>query len=78
MPIFKSLYDSTRKNHHGASGNRTPDLPLSRRTPEPLGQRGGITMTAITTMMMMMVLLMIMIGNGDNDDDGDDDNEEKK
>ena len=23
------------------SGNRTPDLPLSRRTPQPLGQRGG-------------------------------------
>ena len=29
-----------RKNP-GASGIRTPDLPLSRRTPEPLGQRGG-------------------------------------
>ena len=24
-----------------ASGNRTRDLPLSRRTPKPLGQRGG-------------------------------------
>ena len=26
-------YDSTQKNPHGASGNRTPDLPLSRRSP---------------------------------------------
>ena len=25
----------------GASGIRTSDLPLSRRTPKPLGQRGG-------------------------------------
>ena len=29
-----------RKNL-GASGIRTGDLPLSRRTPQPLGQRGG-------------------------------------
>ena len=29
-----------RKNP-GASGIRTRDLPLSRRTPSPLGQRGG-------------------------------------
>ena len=29
-----------RKNP-GASGIRTRDLPLSRRTPQPLGQRGG-------------------------------------
>ena len=29
-----------RKNL-GASGIRTRDLPLSRRTPQPLGQRGG-------------------------------------
>ena len=28
-------------NNPGASGIRTWDLPLSRRTPEPLGQRGG-------------------------------------
>ena len=28
-----SRYDSTRKNPHGPSGNRTPDLPLSRRMP---------------------------------------------
>ena len=35
-------YDSTRKNPHGASGNRTRDLPLSKRTPLPLGQRGGL------------------------------------
>ena len=26
---------------HGASGNRTPDVPLSRRAPYPLGQPGG-------------------------------------
>ena len=26
-------YDSTRKNNHGASENRTPDLSLPRRTP---------------------------------------------
>ena len=31
-----------RKNP-GASGIRTRDLPLSRRTPKPLGQRGGHT-----------------------------------
>ena len=30
-----------RKNP-GASGIRTRDLPLSRRTPQPLGQRGGV------------------------------------
>ena len=30
-----------RKNP-GASGIRTRDLPLSRRTPKPLGQRGGL------------------------------------
>ena len=29
-----------RKNP-GARGNRTPDLPLSRRTPQPLSQRGA-------------------------------------
>ena len=33
-------YDSTRKNPV-ASGIRTRDLPLPRRTPYPLGQRGG-------------------------------------
>ena len=33
-------YDSTQKNP-GASGIRTLDLPLPRRTPKPLGHRGG-------------------------------------
>ena len=33
-------YDSTRKSP-GASMIRTRDLPLSRQTSEPLGQRGG-------------------------------------
>ena len=33
-------FDSTRKNPV-ASGIRFPDLPLPRRTPQPLGQRGG-------------------------------------
>ena len=42
MPILSHWYHSTRKNPV-ASGIRTPDLPLSRRTPEPLGQRGGFT-----------------------------------
>ena len=29
------------RKHPGASGIRTRDLPLSNRTPQPLGQRGG-------------------------------------
>ena len=33
-------YDLTRENPHGSSGNRTPDLSLSRGTLLPLGQRG--------------------------------------
>ena len=33
-------HDSTRKNPV-ASGIRTPDLPLPRRTPKPPSQRGG-------------------------------------
>ena len=37
--FLSQWYDSARKNPV-ASGNRTPDLPLSWRTPEPLGQRG--------------------------------------
>ena len=36
-----------RKNP-GSSGNRTRDLPLSRRTPEPLGQRGGEEERSVT------------------------------
>ena len=39
--FFNLWYDSTRKNPLGESDNRTPGLPLSRRTPQPLGQRGG-------------------------------------
>ena len=40
--IFLShWYDSTRKNP-SESGIRTPDLPPPRRTPLPLGQRGGL------------------------------------
>ena len=31
--FLRHWYDSTRKNPHAVSGNRTPDLPLSRRTP---------------------------------------------
>ena len=37
-------YDSTRKKKkkkHRASGIRTPELPLSRGIPLPLGQRGS-------------------------------------
>ena len=41
VPIVKSLVDSTRKNPV-ASGIRTPDLPLSKWTSQPLGHRGGL------------------------------------
>ena len=37
-----NVTDMTRpRKNPGASGIRTRDLPLPRRTPEPLGQRGG-------------------------------------
>ena len=40
MPILSHWYDSTPKIPN-ASGIQTRDLPLSRWTPYPLGQRGG-------------------------------------
>ena len=36
-----SLHFTLALSMHGASGIQTPDLPLSRRTPKLLGQRGG-------------------------------------
>ena len=47
--ILSHWYDLTRKNPHSASGNRTPDLPLTRRTPQPLGQGGGCSHGTTTT-----------------------------
>ena len=41
MPIFKSLAWLDPEKNPIASGIQTRDLPLSRRTPQPLGQRGG-------------------------------------
>ena len=41
MLIYKSLVWLDPEKNPGAYGIRTRDLPLSRRTPWPLGQRGG-------------------------------------
>ena len=43
VPFLCHWYDSIRKNPLGASGSRTLDLPLSRRTPYPSGQGSGMS-----------------------------------
>ena len=48
-----------RKNP-GASGIRTRDLPLSRRTPYPLGQRGGRTLSSQPTDLLPFPILILV------------------
>ena len=54
-------YDSIRKEIHAVSGNRTPGVPLSRQTPRPVGQRGGLRLRRDTVVQTKATLKVVRI-----------------